>query len=112
MKAKLPLALLLAALSLPAAALDLDQAMRALGPAKAAGLLGEQADGYLGVVKSEGEAEAIAAQINQARRAEYRRVADRNGVAMRDVELLAGQKAIDKTPKGQYVLQGGRWVRK
>lgn len=98
--------------SLQALALDLNQAMSALPQAKAAGQLGEQADGYLGVVSNQGQASAIAQLINQARRAEYQRVAQTNGISLKDVETLAGQKAIEKTPAGQYVKLNGAWQRK
>lgn len=104
--------LLALSLSLPAYALNLNQAMSALGDAKASGQLGEQPNGYLGVVKPGGQAEEIARLINQARRAEYQRLASQNGIALRDVETLAGQKAIDKTPPGQFVRIGGAWRRK
>lgn len=65
--------LLALSLSLPAYALNLNQAMSALGDAKASGQLGEQPNGYLGVVKPGGQAEEIARLINQARRANTRR---------------------------------------
>ncbi|MFC3607470.1 YdbL family protein [Stutzerimonas tarimensis] len=112
MKLHLKLGALLLALSLPAAALSLNEAMSALGQAKSAGQLGEQPDGYLGVVRAAEQSEAIAAQINQARRAEYHRVAMKNGISVRDVEALAGKKAIERTPSGQFVLINGQWVRK
>lgn len=112
MKTPLKLGLLLFVLGQPAFALSLSEAMSALGDAKAAGLLGEQPDGYLGVIRGDGQATAIASQINQARRAEYQRLANQNGIALRDVETIAGQKAIDKTPPGQFVWQGGRWRQK
>src|SRR5690606_41882819 len=73
-------------LALPAAAMSLNEAMSALGQAKASGQLGEKPDGYLGVVQPGGQAEAIASQINQARRAEYHRVAQKNGISVSDVE--------------------------
>ena len=57
--------------SLPALAMNLNQAMNALPAAKEAGHLGEQPDGYLGVVNPVGEAREIARLINEARRAEY-----------------------------------------
>ncbi|WP_028238542.1 YdbL family protein [Stutzerimonas azotifigens] len=104
--------LLALCLSLPAAAMTLNEAMSALGSAKASGQLGEKPDGYLGVVRSSAQAEEIAAQINQARRAEYHRVAQKNGVSVDDVEAIAGKKAIDKTPAGQFVQIDGQWVRK
>ena len=48
---KATVALLSITLALPVFALNLDQAIDSLGQAKANGLVGEQADGYLGVVK-------------------------------------------------------------
>ena len=66
--------LLLLSLSLPAAALNLNEAMSALGDAKASGQLGEMPNGYLGVVKGGGQASEIARLINQARRTEYQKL--------------------------------------
>ncbi|MFV0455967.1 MAG: YdbL family protein [Pseudomonas sp.] len=99
-------------LALPAAAMSLNEAMSALGQAKASGQLGEKPDGYLGVVQSSGQAEEIASQINQARRAEYYRVAQKNGINVSDVEAIAGKKAIEKTPPGQIIQLNGSWVKK
>ncbi|TBU93993.1 YdbL family protein [Phytopseudomonas dryadis] len=104
--------LLLLSLSLPAYALTLNEAMSALGDAKASGQLGEMPSGYLGVVKAGGQADEIARLINQARRAEYQKLAQQNGIQLSDVEAIAGQKAIDKTPAGQYIQQQGQWRRK
>ena len=107
------LPLLLALLVLPAAAMSLQEAMNSLGEAKIRGLVGEQADGYLGVVQDEGQAAAIARLINEARRAEYRRMARENNIDLSDVEALAGKKAIERTPAGQYVRPpSGEWLRK
>ncbi|MGE8359967.1 YdbL family protein [Pseudomonas sp.] len=104
--------LLLLSLSLPAMALNLNQAMSALGDAKASGQLGEMPNGYLGVVNSGGQAAEIAELINQARRAEYQKLATQNGIKLSDVEAIAGQKAIDKTPTGQYIQLQGQWRKK
>ncbi|WP_437880179.1 YdbL family protein [Pseudomonas sp. LRF_L74] len=112
LRSKLGLGLIALCLSLPALAISLNEAMSALGSAKAAGQVGEQPDGYLGVVNSSGQAADIAAQINQARRAEYQRLAKDNGLQLGDVEALAGQKALEKTPSGQYIQVNGKWVRK
>ncbi|MCW3148391.1 YdbL family protein [Stutzerimonas stutzeri] len=114
MKTYLKLASLLLALcmALPAAALTLNEAMTALGSAKASGQLGEKPDGYLGVIKPGGQAEEIASQINQARRAEYHRVAQQNGISVDNVEAIAGKKALEKTPRGQYIQLNGTWVKK
>lgn len=109
---KLGAALIAFCLSLPVMAMSLEQAMSALGGAKSQGLVGEQTDGYLGVVKNGGDAADIAAQINAARRAEYQKVAGQSGAKLADVEALAGKKAIERTPSGQYVQVNGQWVRK
>ncbi|MEH6491667.1 MAG: DUF1318 domain-containing protein [Halopseudomonas sp.] len=93
-------------------ALSLNEAMSALPAAKEAGQLGEQPDGYLGVIKASGNASEVAQQINAARKEEYQRVARDNGIALKDVETIAGQKAIDRTPAGQYIKVNGGWVKK
>jgi len=99
-------------LALPAWAMNLGEAMSALGAAKASGQLGEQPNGYLGVVQSGGQASEIAGLINAARKAEYQKLAQQNGIALGDVETLAGKKALEKTPSGQYIMVNGRWVKK
>lgn len=93
-------------------AMELSQAMTALPAAKAAGQVGEQADGYLGVVRPGAEAESITRLINQARRAEYQRLATENRINLGDVEAMAGKKAIERTPAGQYIRLNGGWTRK
>ena len=109
---KLAALLLGLTLSLPVLALDLNGAMQALSDAKADGLVGEQPDGYLGVVSPEDGAGEIARLINAARRAEYQKIAQKNGLTLGKVEKLAGQKAMEKTPQGQFVQRNGQWMRK
>lgn len=103
---------LLLALSLPVLAMNLQQAMSVLPNAKTQGQVGEQLNGYLGVVKSSPEAENIARLINDARRAEYARLAKENNIAVADVEAMAGQKAVERTQKGHFILLNGNWVQK
>ncbi len=94
--------------SAPAWAITLDQA-------KSQGLVGEQPNGYLGVVvaNASGEVQALVADINQKRKAEYQGIARRNNTSVEAVEALAGKKAIDRTPPGHYVRQpSGQWVKK
>ena len=64
-RSKLGIALLALGISLSAMAMDLGQAMSALA-AQGPGLVGEQADGYLGVVSNSGQAADIAAQTRGA----------------------------------------------
>lgn len=101
------LALLLAlGPALPAAALDLEQA-------KARGLVGEQADGYLGVVEGSAEARALAERVNAKRRDEYAAIAKKRGTSVKAVAQLAGAKLVQRAPSGQFVRgSDGRWVKK
>lgn len=94
--------------SAPSWAIDLHQA-------KAQGLVGEQANGYLGLVDAGASAEvkAMMNDINAKRRQEYLAIAKRNNTALDVVEALAGKKAIERTAPGQYVkLPSGKWVKK
>lgn len=86
-----------------------------LHEAKAQGLVGEQPNGYLGQVQGSASAEVTAMMnsINAMRKQEYQAIARRNGTELSVVEALAGKKAIEQTPAGQYVkLPSGRWLKK
>lgn len=94
--------------------MTLQQAMAALSGAKAEGLIGETETGYLDVVNNGDNARSqqIVKLINDARRNEYARIASQNNIAVAEVEALAGQRAIERTPPGQYVKINDRWLRK
>jgi uncharacterized protein len=109
---KLSLFSLVLAVSLPLMAMDLQQAMSSLGAAKTQGLVGEQPDGYLGAVAPSTDAADIVKLINEARHAQYQRLAKDNNLALPDVEAMAGLKAIEKTPSGQYVQVNKKWAKK
>ncbi|MFT0545948.1 YdbL family protein [Allopusillimonas ginsengisoli] len=108
----LVLALATSVLSVTALAMDLNGAMSSLSQAKSSGALGEQPDGYLGVVTQQGNAAEIARLINDARRAEYQKLAKDNNIQLSDVETIAGKKALEKTPAGQYIQLNGKWIKK
>lgn len=103
---------LIFACSLPVMAITLQQAMSSLGSAKEQGLIGEQPNGYLGVVANGGNAAEIVKLINDARRAEYARMAKDNNIAVADVEAMAGKKAIERTQSGHYIQLDGKWQKK
>ncbi len=86
-------------------ALDLDTA-------KARGLVGETDAGYLAAVKPSPEVSSLIEEVNTRRQAEYRRIAEQNGIAVSDVEKLAAKKAIEKTEPGRYVMVNGNWRKK
>ena len=104
-------AILLVALGLfagPALAASLDQA-------KAAGEVGEKIDGFLGVVDANASSDvrAMVDQINAERLAKYAQIAKKQGTPTDAVAKIAGQKLIERTPKGQYVLGAdGKWRKK
>lgn len=99
-------------LALPAFAMGLDEAKQKLESAKQQGVVGETPTGYLDVVKAGGEARDVVEAINSARRDEYTRIAEKHNIPVTQVETVAGKKAIEKTPSGQFVLINGQWVKK
>lgn len=99
-------AVLLLVSSTLAMALDIDSA-------KSQGLVGEQPNGFLGVVKATSDAVQLAAEINTKRRAAYEAIAKKNGATLDQVAILAGQKAIEKTAPGAYIqTPDGQWIKK
>ena len=86
-----------------------------LDEAKQQGLLGERPDGYLGLAtpSSSSEAVELMKDINRKRRAIYKGIAGKNNTTLSSVEALAGKKAIQKTPSGQFIMQSdGAWTPK
>jgi len=88
-------------------AADLDQAKRD-------GLVGERADGYLGLVDTSAPSDVrvLVADVNEKRKAEYQRIAAGNSLEMAQVEALAGKKAIERTQPGGWILLNGGWQKK
>lgn len=99
-------------LAFSAVAMSLGEAKNALDSAKSQGLVGETPSGYLAAVKSDQKTQEIVSAINDARREAYKKIAEKHSIAVTKVETVAGQKAIEKTPSGQYIQVNDRWVRK
>lgn len=82
--------------------------------AKDACVVGEQADGYLGVVSGADASDALRREIrdiNQQRKAVYADLARRNGVTIEVTAALTAEKLINQARSGQcYRDQSGRWV--
>ena len=89
----------------PAMALDLHSA-------KAQGLVGETTTGYLAAVKNTPEVQKLVNDINAKRKHHYQQIAKRNNTPLNAVEQLAGKKAIEKTPPGQFININGSWRKK
>jgi uncharacterized protein YdbL (DUF1318 family) len=109
-------AAVLAALAVtPAAAYAMDS-KAAVDAAKAAGVVGEQADGFLGFVKPSSDTALKAAvdDINQGRASLYRQAAAKNGVSVEVAGASAYTQVVQARlkPGEYYKPAGGGWVRK
>ena len=101
---------LLLALALPAPAGSLE-----LENAKRDGLIGERADGFVGVVvaKPTPDVQKLVDSVNAKRRAKYQEIAKQNGTSFDAVAALAGEKLIERASKGEYVTDAqGNWYQK
>jgi uncharacterized protein YdbL (DUF1318 family) len=98
-------------LSLAAAAPALAKPLEA---ERAQGLVGDQADGYLGIVSGGNPAlQAQVAQINAARAQQYAEIAKQRNTTPTAVGAITGQTLYNETPSGQYFRDAsGNWVRK
>jgi len=92
-------------IALPAFALE-------LGDAKSQGLVGETNSGYLAAVKPSADVTALIEKINSKRKAYYQNIANKNSISLEAVEVRAGQKAIEKTPAGEFINTGAGWQQK
>jgi uncharacterized protein YdbL (DUF1318 family) len=82
---------------------------------KADGLIGEQADGYLGLVTQNAPADIkkLVIETNAKRKAGYQQIAAKQGTSLAEVEKVGGNTAIEKTLKGNYVQDAnGTWRKK
>ncbi len=93
-----------ALLAWPASADELDDAKRA-------GWVGEQVDGYLGLVPgAPASAGALVNRINQGRASHYAQIAQERGTTPAAVAALAGQKLVARAGAGEWVRDaGGNW---
>jgi len=101
---------LIAALGATAGASGLD-----LERAKDQGLVGERADGYVGIVVEQADApvQALVNGVNAKRRAAYEEIARKNGTSVDTVAVLAGQKLIERAASGEWVTDAdGVWRKK
>ena len=93
---------------------DLASDKAAVDAAKAAGTVGEQADGYLGIVSSaDATVTAAVNEINAGRRSVYTQTATKSGVSPDAAGQATGAQLIAKTPAGQFIKPiGGAWTKK
>jgi uncharacterized protein YdbL (DUF1318 family) len=82
---------------------------------KADGLIGEQANGYLGLVAQNAPADIrkLVEATNAKRKAGYQKIAAKQGAKLSDVEKVGGNTAIEKTLRGNYLRDAsGTWYKK
>ncbi len=84
----------------------------ALDAARAAGQVGERADGMVGAVGAIPPAVAqTIASINAQRLATYRDIAQKTGTPIDAVQKQAGDHLMAATPAGQFIMDGA-WHKK
>lgn len=82
---------------------------------KTRGVVGEQLDGYVGVVDPNAPPEVtnLVAEVNRKRAHEYESIAKKNGTTATAVTALAGAKLVARAPAGELVLDAsGKWKKK
>jgi len=86
-----------------------------LSQPKADGLIGEQVNGYIGLVKQNVPADIkkLVNDVNAKRRAGYQNIAKKQGTSLAEVERVGGNTAIQKTLSGNYIRDAsGTWRKK
>ena len=101
------LAILLGLMAGPAFAADLDTL-------RAEGVIAERYDGYVELRSGGGaEAKQLVEQVNDKRRAIYRKRADKQGVPVEQVGRVYAKQLLEKIPEGTYVRKpDGSYVQK
>lgn len=83
--------------------------------AKSQGLVGEKADGYVGIVVAQSTSlvQALVNGVNAKRRAAYEEIAKKNGTSVDAVAKLAGEKLVARASTGEWVTDAnGVWHQK
>ena len=105
----------LAALLISLLAVSIAVAASKLSQPKADGLIGEQSNGYLGLVVQSAPANIrkLVEETNAKRKAGYQKIAAKQGASLSDVEKVGGNTAIEKTLRGNYIRgANGTWRKK
>src|SRR5436190_202906 len=105
----------LATVAVPSAVVAQSQASKqAVDAAKAAGKVGEQGDGYLGILADADSAlRAAVAEINAGRKQVYADTAAKTGVTPEAAGEATARQLIARAPAGQMVKPlGGSWTKK
>jgi uncharacterized protein YdbL (DUF1318 family) len=85
-----------------------------LHAAKEQGLVGEANTGYLAAIGTpSAEVKALVAEVNEKRKAEFKRTADKTGATLQQVQVRFYELAVQRTEAGHYYQDAsGNWKRK
>lgn len=85
-----------------------------LSDAKQAGLIGEQANGYIGFVTTvSGDIKSLVKSVNAKRKARYMKIAKDKKLPLSEITKIGGTQAIAKTKSGNYIMRAGAgWTKK
>ena len=93
-------------LSLNAYALTLQEA-------KNQGLVGEQTNGYLGLVVNNSDAKSLISDVNTKRKLHYKKIAKKNRLSTKDVASRAAEKAMAAANNKHFIQSSnGKWTQK
>ncbi len=88
----------------------------AIDAAKARCIVGEQTDGYLGVIDNAKADEALRREVrsvNQQRKAVYADLAARNGVTIEQAAQVTAERLLNGAPSGHCIqTPEGGWMKK
>ena len=88
----------------------------AIEDAKANCIVGEQSDGYLGIVDASKADEALRREVranNQQRKTIYAEFAAKNGLTVETAAAIFAEQQVNGAPSGQCVRDpNGTWMRK
>jgi uncharacterized protein YdbL (DUF1318 family) len=82
--------------------------------AKEQGLVGEANTGYLAAIGTpNAEVRALVAEVNEKRKAEFKRTAEKTGATLVQVQYRFYELAVQRTAPGHYYQDAsGNWKRK
>ena len=86
-----------------------------LPTAKKQGLIGEQNNGYLGLVNNQAPADvkALVNETNNRRKAQFAQIAAKNGVTEAEAAKVFAREAAERTLPGNYIQNAsGAWRKK
>jgi uncharacterized protein YdbL (DUF1318 family) len=84
-----------------------------LQQAKAARIVGERTNGYLGMVIVSPEAQQLVLSVNAKRKHYYQIIANRNKISLDKIATLAAQKAMEAAEPGHMIqTPQGQWLKK